>query len=482
MVLPTSQKLTTKQISILKLLAKQRMGSIYHIVYFLYPHLRGMRRNDPEFDKARKAVANILKRLQDNKLIRTARPSKSFDVFYYLSPEGLRAVYMELGITEYDKGRKSGFDFNLGYFEWRIPPYENTHFQFQTDIMATTLSFNREVSIDSLENSSDKWVFGGVMLSNICSIRDNLHAAPRNTDLKEAELYKPDGELMFSQSTYNKDGQLNIETINNTQRIIVEPEYFYVENDLKSEYGERLDSKFYRLNKRLYELHNRNDFRYQKGVLMVLADEQNSSPTQVHLRHMNFVSSFNENCGNFANSFNVITTTISKLPLTLLSMRREFYHSFKDDLSQALTFPTLAKVFQLDSNELYNMDASKGHTLAQYTANKKCLCVFLNIEGLSTVEWKQAIATYNSLWQNAQKHNERVANHEISGHAYKVVPIVCYRKLQCVAPQMINPKLTLREEVSFFENLYVMDIRTSRPVLYKEGKVIDFNDATFVTS
>lgn len=485
MVLPTIKKITPKQISILRLLAKLRMASIYHIVYCIKPELRGRRRSDPDFETTRKSVSRMIKRLQDAKYIRIARPPKNFDIYYYLSPEGLRAVYAELNITEYDRGRKSGFDYELGYFDWRIPPFESPHFQFQTDIHAAILSINREVEIDTIENASSKWVFGGIKLANICSVRDNLHASPRETKIKEAELYKPDGELLFKQSRYDSAGKLEIETLNQVPRVRIDQEHFFLEHDRKSEYGERLDAKFLRLNKRLEELESRDELKYYKGMVIVLDAEQNTNATQINLRHMKFVTSFQENCKKYAKCFNIITTTDKDLPLALLCLRREYSQSFGEYLLKAFQFPVLAKTFvygdlSINAPTFTNINPKYGNVRVRYNASGEYLCLFINIEGLSLLEWEQALSIYTLLREAAVKHNEEAANGDTSKRAYRVLPIVTYRKQRPYAPQMIHPKLTSREQESFFKNLYMLNLGGSRPILYKDGEAIDFEESVFI--
>lgn len=471
--------------AILKLLAKLRMASIYHIVYYVRPDLRGLRKDNKEFENARKSAAKILKRLQDVKLIRVVKPPKTFDVYYCLTQDGLRTVHTHLNISEYDRGRKSGFDYDLGYFDWRLPPYENPHFQFQTDVHSTILSFNREVEIDTLENGSSKWAFGGIRLANICSLRDNLHASPRETKIKDVELYKPDGELLFKQSRYSSNGSIEVETINQSQRVRTDYEYYFLEHDRKSEYGERLDSKFARLNKRLEELDSRDELKYYKGLVIVLDEQQNPTDTQVNLRHMKFVQSFQDNCKKYIKYFNIITTTHRNLPKVLLSMRREYIQSFGSALIDTFQFPILAKNFiygdlSVESKSFMSINPTNGNIRLRYNSTGEYLCMFINIEGLSVLEWEQAINVYTLLSEQARKNNESVANGDRSKSVYKVIPIVAYRQLYPYAPQMIHKNLILREQESFFNNLYVLNMSGSRPILSKDGEVLDFEESVFI--
>lgn len=473
--------------AILKYIAKLRMASIYHIVYYVRPELRGLRKDNNEFNNARKSVAKMLKRLQDVKLIKIAKSPKTLDVYYYLTQDGLRTVYAELNISEYDRFRKSGFDFELGFFDWRMPPYENPHFQFQTDIHSTVMSFNRGVEIDTVDNLSQKWQFGGVRLANICSVRDNLHASPRDTKIKEADLYKPDGELLFKQSRYNPNGVIEVETINQTQQVRTDFEYYFLEHDRKSEYGERLDAKFSRLNKRLEELEGRDELKYYKGMIVVLDELQNTSEAQVNTRHMKFVQAFRVNCPKYVKYFNIITTTHLNLPKALLSLRREYLQSFGKSLIDAFQFPILAKNFvfgdlSLESKAFTNVNAALGSMRLRYNSTGEYLCLFINIEGLSVLEWDIAINVFNFFTEQARKNNEAAANGDNSIRIYKVVPIVTYRNLRPFAPQMITSKMTLKEQEPFFNKLYVLNLSGSRPVLSKDGNAIEFEESEFIST
>lgn len=461
---------------ILKLLAKLRMGSVYHITYFMYPELRDKRRNDTKFESARKSVAKILKRLQDAKHIKTVRPPNTGAVYYYLTQEGQRAVYAELKISELDKGQRSGFDFDLGYFEWRVPPHDNVHFQFQTDVLASVMSLNKGVEIAAMENEST-WEYGGVKLANICSIRDNLHASPRNSKLKEVDVYKPDSEIVFRQSRYNKQAQL---MLNNKQRILVEQEFYFVECDRKTEYGERLDAKFIRLNKRLAELESRNELRYFKGMIVVLDDNQNYSADQVRARHYRFFISFKEHCSKYIEQFNIITTTYSALSKTLLGLRREYKQDFGNALLQSWKYPALNKTFLYEqnltdrSNSFTNIDGTIGNIRARFNALGTHLCLFMELEGLTTVEWNRMIYIYNMFRTKAQQHNES------GGNKYKVVPIVTYRLERPYSPQELSNHPFIREHEVFFENMYYYDITNTRPILYKGHEVVNFEEAEFI--
>lgn len=471
--------------AILKYLAKLRMASVYHIVYYLRPELRGLRKDNKDFNNARKSVAKILKRLQDVKLIKVAKSPKTLDVYYHLTQDGLRMVYAELNISEYDRGKKSGFDFDLGFFDWRIPPYENPHFQFQTDIHSTVMSFNREVEIDTIENMSQKWELGGIRLANICSIRDNLHASPRDTKIKESDLYKPDGELLFKQSRYNADGSIEVETINQMQQVRTDHEYYFLEHDRKSEYGERLDAKFVRLNKRLEELERRDELKYYKGMIVVLDEIQNTSEAQVNTRHMKFVQAFHANCAKYGKYFNIITTTHLNLPKTLLSLRREYYQSFGKKLLESFQFPILAKNFvygdlSLESKAFTNVNAALGNMRLRYTSTGEYLCLFINIEGLSILEWETAINVFNFFREQERKNNEAAANGDKTKRVYKVIPIVTYRTLRPYAPQMITNERMFKEHEPFFNKLYILNLSGTRPILRKDGKAIEFEESEFI--
>ncbi|MBX8945897.1 hypothetical protein [Lysinibacillus sp. K60] len=468
---PTHKQLSNKQLEILRFILKVRMAKIHQILSYLRPELKGKTRQDKDFESGRKVLSKTIKLLQDAGYIKQHRVSDSTEVYYYLTQEGQNEIYSFMGITELDKNKHSGFDFDLGFFPWRVPPLENIHSRFQTEIQCNILAFNRQVEEAARDSENEQWIFGGVKLTNICSLRDNLHASPRKSKIKESMQYKPDGEICLNLSRYDEQGNL-IDTHG-------ELAYYFMEYDRKTEYGERLLAKFKRLNNRLKELKENNELRYYKGMIVVLenprySNNQMTTDLQVNLRYLNFLKAFNAMCGEFIDDFNIIATTSSNLESTILSLRTEYSKDFKYPLIDAFRFKDLQKTFNYsDPNTdglLFDYFKNIGDVLGRFTGDRKYYCVFFNIEGLNTLKWKRCIKIFNNLQKVAVEKNE----------TYIIVPIVVFRELTPYSVGLIDNTLKAGEDKLFYERLHMMDLRINRPVLYKELEPIDFRDSVFV--
>ncbi|MEB2280139.1 hypothetical protein LAV73_09035 [Lysinibacillus xylanilyticus] len=468
---PTYKKLSKKQLEILRFVLKVRMAKIHQILGYLRPELRGKSRQDKDFESGRKVLSKTLKLLQDTGYIKQHRVSDSTEVYYYLTQNGQNEIYSFMGITELDRNKRSGFDFDLGFFPWRVPPLENAHSRFQTEIQCKILSLNRKIEEDAKDVENEQWSFGGVKLTNVCSLRDNLHASPRNSKIKDIMQYKPDGEICLNLSRYDDQGKL-IDTQG-------ELAYYFMEYDRKTEYGERLLAKFKRLNVRLKELRNNDELRYYKGIIVVLEDprydnNQKTNDLQVNLRYLNFLKAFKTMCGEFTNEFNIIATTVSNLENTILSLRSEYNKDLKYPLIDSFHFKELHNTFHYsdpyNDGLLFDYFKSKGDVLGRFTSDRKYYCVFFNIEGLNTLKWERCIEIFNNLHKVALDKNE----------TYIVIPIVVFRKLFPYPSGLIDPSLKIREENLFYERLFMMDLRIGRPVLYKDLEPIDFKDSLFI--
>lgn len=468
---PTYKKLTSKQLEILRFILKVRMAKIHQILSYLRPELKGKTRQDKDFESGRKVLSKTMKLLQDVGYIKQHRISDSSEVYYYLTQEGQQEIYAFMGITELDKNKHSGFDFDLCYFPWRIPPVENIHSRFQTEIQCNILAFNRQVKMAASDIENDTWVLGGVKLTEICSLRDNLHSSPRNSNIKENMQYKPDGEICLNLSRYDEQGNL-IDTHG-------ELAYYFMEYDRKTEYGERLLTKFKRLNNRLIELKKKDELRYYKGMIVVLENpryrnKQRINDLQVNLRYLNFLKAFNATCSEFTDEFNIIATTVSNMEKTILSLRTEFSKEFKYPLTEAFRFKNLHKTFNYSNPNidglLFDYFKQSGDILGRFTSDRKYYCLFFNIEGLNTLKWKRCIKIFNHLQKVAVEKNE----------TYVILPIVVFRDLQPYSTGLIDPTLKIGEDILFYERLHMMDIRSNHPVLYKGLERVDFEDSVFV--
>ncbi|PJO44911.1 hypothetical protein [Lysinibacillus xylanilyticus] len=468
---PTNKRLSSKQLEILRFILKVRMAKVHQILSYLRPELKGKSRQDKDFESGRKVLSKTLKLLQDAGYIKQHRVSDSTEVYYYLTQEGQSEVYSFMGITELDKNRHSGFDFDLGFFPWRVPPVENVHSRFQTEIQCNILSLNRQVEEAARDVRNGQWVFGGVKLKNVCSLRDNLHASPRNSKIKDSMQYKPDGEICLNLSRYDDQGEL-IDTHG-------ELTYYFMEYDRKTEYGERLLAKFKRLNSRLKELRANNKLQYYKGMIVVLEDprydnNQKVNDLQVNLRYLSFLKAFKTMCGEFTDEFNIIATTVSNLESTILSLRTEYSKDFKYPLVDSFRFKELHQTFHYsdpnNDGRLYDYFKQTGDIIGRFTSDRKYYCVFFNIEGLNTMKWKRCIEVFNNLHKVAVDKNE----------TYIVTPIVVFRKLFPYGTGLIDPSLQTGEEKLFYERLFLLDLRINRPILYKELEPIDFSDSMFI--
>ncbi len=468
---PTYKKLSNKQLEILKFILKVRMAKIHHILSYLRPELKGKTRKDKDFESGRKVLSKTMRLLQEVGYLKQHRVSDSSEVYYYLTQEGQNEIYSFLGITELDKYKHSGFDFDLCYFPWRVPPVENIHSRFQTEIQSNILAFNRQVEEAASDLRNDKWVFGGIKLTDICSLRDNLHSSPRSSNLKDNMQYKPDGEICLNLSRYDNQGDL-IETYG-------ELAYYFMEYDRKTEYGERLLAKFRRLNNRLRELKEKNELKYYKGMIVVLEDprytnNQKVNDLQVNLRYLNFLKAFNAMCGEFIDEFNIIATTVSNLENTILSLRTEFSKAFKYPLIEAFRLKELHKTFNysdpITDGLLFDYFKHTGDVLGRFTSDRKYYCIFFNIEGLNTQKWERCIKIFNSLQRVAVEKNE----------AYVIVPIVVFRKLQPYSRGLIDATFKTGVESLFYDRLHIMDLCSNPPVLKKGLERIDFLESVFI--
>lgn len=462
----TYQELSAKQLEILRFILKVRMAKIHNIISYLNPKLRGTERNNPDFERARKALSKTMVRLKDAGYIKQGRVDSTTEVYYYLTQDGQNEIYAHMGITEFDKNMRSGFNFELGHFPWRVPPIENIHSRFQTNMQTSILSLNRLVELDEDPSS---WVFGGVKLKNICSIRDNLHSSPRNSKIHDREQYKPDGEILLNLSRYDDMGNL-IDTNG-------ELAYYFLEYDRKTEYGEKLDAKFRRLNLRLKELReNKNKHLLYKGMLVILENPKYDNGTgdlQSNLRYLKFLQSFRKMCKEFIHTFNIVVTTASDLESTLLSLRVEYSKEFANPLFESWRYKELQKTFLYSEpktdGRVSDYFPSKGNMLGRFTKDQQHFCLFINIEGLNTLAWKKAIQTFTDLNAVAV--------------GYTLYPVVVFRNVFSYPPELIDRTLLTKlpkEQALFFERLYMLDLRISRPILYKDLEAVDFTEAPFI--
>lgn len=460
----TKNQLSTKQIDIIMFLLKLRAATIFHIIHYLNPELKGKDRHSKEYENARKSVSKILKRLQNAGYIRIKRPDDAYKVYYYLTAKGQYKAYDILGIEESDTN-KSGFDFDLGYIprEKFTTPTERNHARFQTDVQAYLMWLNEAVAFDSEE----KWRFGDVQLTNICSFRDTLYSAPRES--KGKDDYRPDGEIRFNCSRYNENSQL------------ISPEgdtsHYFLEHDLISEYGLKLEWKFDRLLLRLRDLKKLEQHHLYKGMIVVLPGEEKkkgSTSADVKIRYKGFVDKFKNVFSNqedrlLAKNFNIIASSINNLDKTLLSLRTEYTHTFFNRLKESWKFPTLSPTFYHNESKVITLNPERGDTFGHFTKDMKCLCMFINIEGLNTLQWEYAVQAYNDILR-AYGNNK-----------YRIIPIVTFSHLMPYAPQQIGKHAFNVEEIEFFKNLYLLDLRISgRPILYRDNQPIDFEEAEFL--
>lgn len=472
MVPPTRKQLSTKQIDLLLFLLKLRAATIFQLIHYFYPELKGKDRYSREYENARKSISRILKRLQDVGYITKTRPDQTYEVFYSLTAKGQYKGYDYLGIDESATNNRSGFDFELGYFpkEKFSVPTNSAHSRFQTEVQAYIMWLNRYVST----NESGKWIFGNVELTNICSFRDNLHASSRDSEIHEKDEYKPDGEVRMNCSRYEEDGTL----ISADGDI----SHYFLEHDLNSERGAKLESKFERLKLHMAQLMKNGQHHLYKGMIVILPEEENSkkkssSGFNVTTRYNAFVEKFNNICLRSKDEeskrtfkdFNLIATSIDNLDKTLLSLRTEFSHTFFDRLKESWLFPGLNPTFMHDITKVFPLNPAHADTYGHFTKDLKYFCVFINIEGLNTSKWNYAIQAY----QDIKRPNPNVK--------YKIVPIVTFSELMPFAPQLLGKNVLNAEEKEFFDNLYLLDLRIKRrPVFYKQNQPIDFHEAEFI--
>lgn len=466
----TAKKPSERQVTIMKVILKLRAATTKDLVAYFFPDIQP---KSNEYLVKQRSIQKTVKLLKDNGYI-LSEYSNTQDSFYYqLTQEGQEYLYNVMRITIRDKNIRSGYDFDLGYFDWRKRDnkmLENKHSLFQVSCMAALMSLNRLVELDTIEKKNSNWTFGGVRLSNICSVRDNLHAAPRNSKVKKSQVYKPDGEIQLHQSLYKDLQQVHTTEHNGKVSVVSSPERYYLEFDMKTEYGNRLTDKFGRLKKRLEELAETNELKYYKGMVVVLPTDKHPSEIQVQLRHLNFVEAFQSTCQSFTDSFEIITCTEETLRDTIITMRTEYKQDFATGLSTALKYAGFKDAFNYTTKDgviFKAYDKKTGDTLARYEKNQKYMYMFFNIEGLCFTAWKRAI----------ERFNETVVRLRDAFQGQKsIVPIVVYRKHYPVFPREIQETFAMRDGEHFFREFYVMQISNpAMPVLYKRGEQVSFD-------
>ncbi|OBW54811.1 hypothetical protein [Solibacillus isronensis] len=463
----TAKKPSPKQIEIMKVLLKLRAATIKQLVAYFHPDIHP---KSKDFPVKQRSIQKTVKLLKDNGYV-ISEYSNIQDTFYLqLTQDGQEFMYSHMHITVRDKNIRSGFDFELGYFDWRKRDnkmLENKHSLFQVSCMTALMSLNRLAELDTNEKQNNNWAIGGVRLSNVCSVRDNLHAAPRNTKVKKSHVYKPDGEVQLNQSLYKDFKTLHTVERNGKLSVYSSPERFYLEFDMKTEYGNRLMEKFGRLKRRLDEMAETDELKYYKGMLVILPSDKYPSDLQVQLRHLNFVESFQMTCRSYSDSFEVITCTDETLQDTIVTMRTEYKQDFANVLSTVLKHPDFngAFTYTTKDNAMFKAyDKRTGDTLARYEKNQNYMYMFFNIEGLCITAWKKAIERFNKTVVQlrdafqGQKH---------------IVPIVVYRKHYPVFPREIQDTFPMRDGEHFYQEYYVMQISNpAMPVLYKRGEPV----------
>ena len=110
----TAKKPSERQVTIMKVILKLRAATTKDLVAYFFPDIHP---KSNEYLVKQRSIQKTVKLLKDNGYI-LSEYSNTQDSFYYqLTQEGQEYLYNVMRITIRDKNVRSGFDFDLVYFD-----------------------------------------------------------------------------------------------------------------------------------------------------------------------------------------------------------------------------------------------------------------------------------------------------------------------------------------------------------------------------
>ncbi len=482
------EKLTNKQLSILRYLLKVRAATIHHLTFYLYPMLDINKSliGSSELRNTQYTVRSLLNRDLINvahrkNILKGKDGGKLTDrsVFYALSDKGLLRVYEELNITELNRNTATGFDYDLGYFEKYDPPLETDHFGLTLDIQNIVLRMN---TLEWINDESVSGVFNGLTLpeiaeipniraiewdfdldsskkrkANICSYRDNLHSVIKENPFN-GHKYKPDGEIKII-----SDDRAWLNETFAIKENALEHNYF-VEADMSTERGEAIVDKFQRLRWRLEQYAETNQLQHFKGVIFVF--KKRTKPrfidTYSRSRYKSLYNAFAIECRKFLNHFTLIACTVDDLEQVIRSLRTENQWQFSNLIHRALMHPSTTNDFTPSEQSHYPLKPLMVREVGDFRwqqVTEDIFYLFMNIEGFNSLKWREFLGHYISLL-----HRERQSNPNVI-----IYPVATFTKLFAHPPIIANDFIPIPDdEVEFYKYLHLLDISTGRPIFYKD--------------
>lgn len=440
----------------------------------MYGHVH----NDEYVYKLRGNLHATLKVLKEKRLVKETVAQQPRVLIYSLTAKGLDLLYRIYNVSEGYRG--TGFDDDFGYIDYKThaPKLGGNalHFYYQGWVLSFLMKLNNRAELENtLTNirsipekkfelneilqkpneilkltSIDARIPYDKRITNICSYRDNLHAAP-NYEIKstKANEYRPDGEIEIGAG-------------NN----------YFIEVDSGSESGTKLSDKFVKLYYRLKALKD-NGLPLPKGVLFVCYGEISNSlifegyeandmgisrsidsSRFNNQRYKTIYHPFEKKCALFSDDVPILMTTIEEF---------ESYVPLLTEKAELNSINVLRKEMQiyekyvLPPNESFNWRqvTGAGRKTSPYALIGGNYYVFYHIESFDGLSWKELKNAFDFMTKNVlPKVNAQV----------KVIPVAFFQKY-FPYPPIDEGKLT-KEDKKFYLDVMIVDVGGSQPYWY----------------
>lgn len=483
-----SNKISDNQFLILKLLFIGRGLTAKQLATSMYGHVQ----NDAHVNRLIGNVYRTLKTLKNKGLINDLPIKNPTYTFYHLTEKGLQLIYKYLEIEYGYRGK--GFNDDFGYFDYKVhepkisPKKENNfHFYYQGWMLCLLMKMNNRAELlkelANIRSDKEKQLTYSDLLqsptqllrltdiknrvpkdnrpTNICSYRDNLHAAPQYKEkvkrFKRADEYCPDGEIHLATG-----------------------ETYFIEVDSGSEGTTRLYTKFNNLYKRLKALEEEKA-PLPTGVIFVTYDVdsdealfnvENKKKRAYDSRHSmtryrTIYRQFAVKCKNrFGDKFEVLITPIEEferyIPLLTEQEKKQAFTALQNSMKiyEKYVLPPDEKLKFYLMPEGWHIAIAKNRKPSPYTLIiGNTLYVLYHMEGLDALAWTEFKNIYKYM---VETHLPKLQNPD-----WKVVPIVYYQHFFPAPPA---DEKTSIDDTRFHLETLIVDVGGSQPYWYDKDR------------